>query len=61
MPPKMKKQNDSNKHNDSMSSNNENDCEEKEIISILKLLVKQAEQNTKIMQNMATSTMKENF
>lgn len=61
MPPKTKKQNDSNKQNDSMSSNNENDCEEKEIISILKLLVKQAEQNTKIMQNMATSTMKENF
>ena len=54
---KQKKEND---HvNDSMA--NESDCEEKEIISLLKLLVKQAEENTKIMQNMATSTMKESF
>ena len=58
---KQKKQKVNDNVNDSMTSNKESDCEEKEIISILKLLVKQAEENTKIMQNMATSTMKESF
>ena len=54
-----KGQND--EQNKKINNDNDSDNEDTEVISILRLLLKQQEQNQKLMQTMMSNSMKENF